>query len=224
MKKVVLITGASKGIGYALTQKMLNEGFIVIGTSRDGKIRGVEKKNFYPLKLDLSMPESIEYACKQLFSKFKQIDILINNAGIGPDLDIDFPEKVSFEKTFQVNVTGTVFFTESILEKITKNGMLLNISSEMGSIHNCERSDSVAYQMSKSALNMYTKILISRLKNNIQVAAVHPGWVKTTIAKDNVINGRITPEQSAESIFNFITREFKNGIFWDVEANKELPW
>lgn len=224
MKNVVLITGASKGIGYALTQKMLNEGFTVIGTSRNGKIEGVENEDFHSIKMDLSSPESIENAVKTIFSKFEQIDILINNAGIGPDLDTELPEKVSFEKTFQVNVTGTVFFTEAMLSKMPENSKLLNISSEMGSINNCERSDSVAYQMSKSALNMYTKLLTNRLKNKIQVASVHPGWVKTTIAKDNVINGRITPEQSANSIFSFIKEEFKNGIFWDAETNKELPW
>lgn len=224
MKKVVLITGASRGIGYALTQKLLSKDFVVISTSRSGKIDGIENDNFHSIALNLSSTESIEEAHTAIFSKFKQIDILINNAGIGPDLDTDLPEKTSFEKTFQVNVTGTVFFTEAIIDRITENGMLLNISSEMGSISRCERSDSVAYQMSKSALNMYTKILANRLKENIQVAAIHPGWVKTTIAKDNIVNGRITPEQSADSIFSFITQEFKNGIFWDAETNKELPW
>lgn len=224
MKKVALITGASRGIGYALTQKMLNQNYVVIGASRDGKIKGVEHDNFHTVALDLSKPKSIENAIKTIFSKFEQIDVLINNAGIGPDLDKDLPEKISFEKTFQVNVTGTVFFTEAIIDRITENGMLLNISSEMGSISRCERSDSVAYQMSKSALNMYTKILANRLKNKIQLASIHPGWVKTTIAKDNVVNGRITPEQSADSIYNFITKGFETGIFWDAETNKELPW
>lgn len=224
MKKIVLITGASKGIGKALTEKMLSKNFFVIGTSRNGKINNIKHKDFYSLKLDLSSPLSIENAHKEIFDKFEKIDILINNAGIGPDLDTYIPENKSFNLTFEVNVTGTVFFTEPLTEFINKNGMILNMSSEMGSVDACETTGSVAYRMSKSALNMYTKILKNRLKEKVRVASIHPGWVKTSIAEDNIINGRLTPEQSAENIFDFITRDFKNGIFWDSENGTELLW
>ena len=223
MKKIVLITGASKGIGKALTEKLLANDFSVIGTSRNGKF-DIEHKDFYSLKLDLSKPESIENAHKEIFNKFNKIDILVNNAGIGPDLDTDFPEIKSFNQTFNVNVNGTVFFTEPLIELITQNGIILNVSSKMGSLDVCERTDSVAYRMSKSALNMYTKILTNRLNKKVRVASIHPGWVKTTIADDNIINGRLTPEKSAENIFEFISKGFRNGIFWDAESEKELLW
>ena len=224
MKKIVLITGASKGIGKALTEKMLNENFFVIGTSRSGKIENFEHKNFYPLKLDLTNTESIKNAHKEIFGNFKNIDFLINNAGIGPDLDTYIPEKESFNLTFDVNVTGTVFFTEPLIEFINENGIILNISSKMGSLDVCELTDSVAYRMSKSALNMYTKILTNRLKNKIRVASIHPGWVKTTIIESNLKNGRLTPEQSAGNIFDFLTTEFDSGTFWNSENGTELLW
>lgn len=224
MNKIALITGASRGIGLALTKRMLEEGFFVIGTSRDGNIENIHNKNFYPLKLDLSQTISIENAHKEIFNKFKKIDVLINNAGIGPDLDTPNPELKSFKQTFEVNVTGTVFFTEPIIDIIPKNGIILNISSEMGSLKVCNRTDSVAYRMSKSALNMYTKILSNRLKDRITVASIHPGWVKTSIAKDNIINGRLTTEQSAESILNYINEGISNGDFWNIETESNLPW
>lgn len=224
MKKVVLITGASKGIGKSLAKKMLAESFYVIGTSRDGIIKGFEDQDFYPLQLDLSDMLSIKNAHKKIFDQFKKIDVLINNAGIGLDLDTFFPEEESFNKTFQVNVNGTVFFTEPLIELIPQDGIILNISSKMGSLAICERTDSVAYRMSKSALNMYTKILTNRLKEKIKVAAIHPGWVKTTIAEDNIINGRLTPEKSANNIFTFLSTDFKNGVFWDAESLNELMW
>lgn len=116
MKKIVLITGASRGIGLALTKRILEEGFFVIGTSRDGKMDTIRNENFYPLSLELSQTLSIENAHKEIFNKFKHIDILINNAGIGPDLDTHNPELKSFKQTFEVNVTGTVFFTEPIID------------------------------------------------------------------------------------------------------------
>ena len=224
MKKVVLITGASKGIGKALTEKMLNENFFVIGTSRNGIIKDFENKDFYSLKLDLSNTSSIENAHKEIFSKFKYIDILINNAGIGPDLDTYIPQKESFNLTFDVNVTGTVFFTEPLIELIRENGIILHVSSKMGSLDVCELTDSVAYRMSKSALNMYTKILTNRLKDKIKVASIHPGWVKTTIIESNLKNGRLTPEQSADNIFEFLTNEFDSGMFWNSENGTELLW
>ncbi len=224
MNKIVLITGVSKGIGYALTKKMLDENFFVIGTSRTGIIKDFEGRNFYSLELDLSDPLSIEKAHKKLFEKFKYIDILINNAGIGPDLDTSRPERDSFNLTFDVNVSGTVFFTEALIELVSENGMILNISSRMGSIDFCQRDDSVAYRMSKSALNMYSKILANRLKDKIKVAAVHPGWVKTTIREDNIKNGTVTPRESAENIFNFLSNGFESGIFWNSEDGTELLW
>jgi len=224
MNKIALITGASKGIGRALAQKLLNKNFFVIGINRSGQINGFEKENFYALELDHTKQSSIENAQKKIFEKFKQIDILINNAGIGPDLNTFSPEWNSFNLTFDVNVTGTVFFTEKLIERITENGIILNVSSKMGSIDTCVLTDAVAYRMSKSALNMYTKILTNRLKNKIKVASIHPGWVKTTIVESNMANGRLTPEESAENIFDFIKSDFKSGTFWNSENGTELLW
>lgn len=224
MKKIALITGASKGIGKTLTERMLREGFFVIGTSRGGVIKEFTGKDFYALELDLSNKVSIEQANKEIWNKFNRIDMLINNAGIGPDLDSFLPENVSFNQTFNVNVNGTVFFTEGLIGLLPKNSIIINISSKMGAIGVCERSDSVAYRMSKSALNMYSKILSNRLKFNVRVASIHPGWVKTNITPNNMINGRLTPEESVENIYEFITSDFKNGTFWDAEEGTELPW
>ena len=223
MHKTVVITGASRGIGYALTKYFLNNNFKVIGTSRTGQIKDLDHKNLEIVKLDLSDLRNITQAVNDITSKFKIIDILINNAGIGPDLDFLLPEKKIFADTFSANVTGTVFFTESLLNHINENGKLVNVSSKMGSIELCKLSDSVAYRMSKSALNMYTKILSNRLLGKQPVAAIHPGWVKTTIAKSN-INGRLSADESAMGIYNFVTSDFKTGIFCDIETQSKLNW
>jgi len=123
-----------------------------------------------------------------------------------------------------VNVTGTMFFTETFLDLIPTGGELLNISSKMGSLAECKSSDSVAYRMSKTALNMYTKTLVNRLAGKINVAAIHPGWVQTTIMKNNINQAPLTPEQSADGIYSFLNTGFTSGTFWDVEAGKKLDW
>lgn len=223
MNNKVLITGASRGIGFALTKLFLENGYKVIGTSRNGKIEDLTHPNLDVFKLDLSNFASIMDVAKTLKNRYK-IDILINNAAIGPDLDTNLPEGKTFKQTFEVNVTGTVFFTESLIDSISQDGRIINISSIYGSIELCEHTDSVAYRMSKSALNMYTKILSSRLKGSQKVASVHPGWVRTTIAKSNITNGRLSPEESARKIFDFVTGDFETGIFWNVESQSEIGW
>jgi len=222
MSKSVLITGTSQGIGHALTKLLLINGYSVIGTSTTG-IDNINENNYKSCSLDLSNLDSITAFEKNLQIENIKIDILINNAGIGPDLDFELPEGISFQKTFDVNVTGTTFFTEQMLQHLNVGGKIINISSKMGSIDVCEKNDSVAYRMSKAALNMYTKILSNRLEGKQFVASVHPGWVRTNISKSN-INGRLSPEESAQKIFQFITRDFKTGTFWNVETEAECTW
>lgn len=224
MNKTILITGASKGIGFSLAKKFLENEFKVIGTSRSGKIEGIENQNFETLQLDLSDFKNIEIFKKEINEKGIKIDILINNAGIGPDLDFNNPEEITFKQTFDVNVIGTTFLTEKLIENINIDGKIINVSSEMGSIELCERIDSVAYRMSKTALNMYTKILSNRLSEKIKVASLHPGWVRTTIAKSNIIEGKLSTEESANGIFDFAISDFRSGIYWDIETETELVW
>ena len=224
MDKTILITGASKGIGFALANKFLANGFNVIGTSTSGIISGIKNENFKVMQLNLSELKSIELLKKEIEKNVTKIEILINNAGIGPDLDTNNPKEMTFKQTFDVNVTGTTFLTESLIDNINNDGKIINISSKMGSIELCERIDSVAYRMSKTALNMYTKIISNRLSNKIKVASIHPGWVRTTIAESNITEGHLSTEESAEGIFNFVISDFKTGIFWDIESQTECEW
>jgi NAD(P)-dependent dehydrogenase (short-subunit alcohol dehydrogenase family) len=222
MSKIVLTTGTSQGIGHALTKLLLINDYSVIGTSTTG-IDNINENNYKSFSLDLSNLDSIAAFEKNLQIENIKVDILINNAGIGPDLDFELPEKISFKKTFDVNVTGTTFFTEQMLQHLNVGGKIINVSSKMGSIDVCEKNDSVAYRMSKAALNMYTKILSNRLEGKQFVASVHPGWVRTNISKSN-INGRLSPEESAQKIFEFISSDFKTGTFWNVETEAECTW
>jgi NAD(P)-dependent dehydrogenase (short-subunit alcohol dehydrogenase family) len=205
MSKTILITGTSQGIGHALTKLLLINGYRVIGTNTTG-IDNINENNYKSFSLNLANFDSIAAFENNFQLDNIKIDILINNAGIGPDLDFDLPEE-----------------TEQMLQYLNIGGKIVNISSKMGSVDVCEKSDSVAYRMSKAALNMYTKILSNRLEGKQLVASVHPGWVRTNIAKSNV-NGRLSPEESAQKIFQFITSDFKTGIFWNVETEAECTW
>jgi len=223
MKTTILITGTSRGIGKALALHFLSQGATVIGSSRKTQSELAHYPNFFSLELDLSNPESRANATRRVKENFDNIDMLINNAGIGPDIDHCSPSESHLENTLRVNLMGTILFTEELIDHITIKGKIINVSSKMGSINSCMKSDSTAYRVSKAALNMYTQILSVRVKKGLAIAAVHPGWVKTSFAPSN-INGRLTATEAARKIYTFATNPFKSGVFWDVEANQEIPW
>ena len=223
MKKTILITGTSRGIGKALALYFLSQGATVIGSSKKTQPELAHYPNFFSLELDLSNPESRAIATQRVKENFDSIDMLINNAGIGLDIDHYSPSESDLEDTLSVNLMGTILFTETLIDHITLKGKVINISSKMGSITFCKKSDSIAYRVSKAALNMYTQILSVRVKKGLAIAAVHPGWVKTSLAPSN-INGRLTATEAARKIYTFVTKPFKSGVFWDVETNQEIPW
>ena len=199
-------------------------GYLVEGTTKIGYIENVQHENFHPIALDVTNIKSIKKAYQEISDRFDQLDIIINNAGIGPDLNQKTLQITSFDETFEVNVKGVVLFTETFLAKIAEKGSVTMISSKMGSIDKCIDYDSVGYRMSKSALNMYPKISANRLSEYIKVVAVNPGCVKTQISEISLINRRLTPEQSAKNIFFFLESDYKTDSFWDSETGTELPW
>src|ERR1035437_5255733 len=108
MTKRVLITGASRGIGFALTKLFLKRGYNVIATCRSGKIDNLSHPNLYVIELDVSNSVSMRDVA-EIIKNESSIDILINNAGIGPDLDIDLPKEDSSKQTFDFNAPGQFF-------------------------------------------------------------------------------------------------------------------
>ena len=223
MKQHVLITGASKGIGFALTKLFLEKGFAVTAASRRIQYADLQYSDFHSLALDLSDPSSIKRSVGEIKEKGIQFDILIHNAGVGPDLNAVKPDTTTYHETFAVNTEGTVFFKEAMLPFIKKGGKIINISSKMGSVALCTGTDSPAYRMSKAALNMYTRILAEKYRGTFLVAALHPGWVRTTLSPTN-IHGRLSPEQSAQGIYEFVNSDFETDTFWNVETGDFCEW
>ncbi|MCL9805371.1 SDR family NAD(P)-dependent oxidoreductase [Flavobacterium amniphilum] len=223
MQKKVLITGGNRGVGLALVCKFLAEGFQVIATSRNGEIEKVNHPDLTVVKLEITSSASISNAVSTIKKDFGSIDFLINNAGVGLDFDEYHPEIDVVRATFETNVFGLLNFTESFLDLINDGGTIFNVSSVMGML-NREKivPNATAYRMSKSALNMYTKTLSARLHDrNINVLSIHPGWVKTDMGGEDA---DVTPEFSANGIFELYQKRLPSGTFWAADNQVELNW
>jgi NAD(P)-dependent dehydrogenase (short-subunit alcohol dehydrogenase family) len=220
--KTILVTGASKGIGKATAEKFLADGFKVYGTSRSGEIE-ISNPNFKAFALDLADEKSVDSFAEIAREENFELDILVNNAGVGFDFGQQIPDRKSFRKTMEVNMDGTMFLTENLLEFVKEAGKIAFISSRMGSIGDCKGKDSIAYRVSKAALNMYVKILSNKLEGKQKVTCIHPGWVQTEIASMNV-NAPLVPKESAEKIHEFVVSNFKTGTFWNIVTQDFLEW
>jgi len=217
--KTVLITGISRGIGRALTQSFLDNGDFVIGTSTDGLV-DLKHENLVVFALDLSTSKSIKECVEKIGGFNKNIDILINNAGIWSGESENSPVLIdNLRKVLEVNLIGTIDFTQQILSLIKEDGHIVNISSRQGSMEITDHSDMPDYQISKSALNMFTRVLSARLKDRITVSSVHPGWVKTDMGGPEA---EIEPEEAAEHIFKLANSKVETGQFWF--KSEKFPW
>lgn len=220
--KTILITGIGRGIGRALAERFLENGDFVIGTSTSGA-SPIGHERLLTVQLDLAISESIAACAKSVIDSGKSIDVLINNAGIwsgveeNPTIRVDFLRKV-----LEVNLFGTVDFTERIIPLMNNGGHIVNISSRMGSLEFTKVGyiDWPDYKISKTALNMVTRILSVRLQDrDITVSSVHPGWVKTDMGG---ADAQIEPEEAAEDIFKLANSNVKTGQFWF--KGEKFPW
>ena len=219
--KTILITGVSRGIGYALAKRFLENGDFVIGTSINGSV-DLKSENFVVFSLDLSKSNSIKECADKIVALGRKIDIHINNAGIVIEKEVS-QQKINIDylrETLEVNLIGTIDFTERVIDLLNDNGHLINISSRAGSLgYDKYTLNYPDYRISKTALNMVTKILALRLKGKATVSSVHPGWVKTDMGGDEA---DITPKEAAEDIFKLANSEAETGQFWF--KGERFPW
>ncbi len=226
--KTILITGVSRGIGKAEALQFLSEGHTVIGTSIDGTVDFAhERLTIFPL--DLSKPASIASCVDQIQKTGVRFDILINNAGALFDDEITEVIIKKLRQTLEVNLIGTIDFSEQILSLINLGGHIIFTTSSAGSIaetdyktHSHHPNQYPAYKISKAAVNMYMRTLAMRMEHantGIIVSSVHPGWVKTDMGGEEA---PMTPEEAAKHICALALSRPESGQFWF--KGEKYPW
>jgi NAD(P)-dependent dehydrogenase (short-subunit alcohol dehydrogenase family) len=228
--KRVLITGASRGVGYEIVKLFLEEGASIIGVAKDEKrLKEAElefKKlgDFEGLVLDISQKGFEEEVATAVKNKWNALDILINNAGVmlayGGFLEED---KDMLEKTFKVNLYAPYYLIRAMVPFLLKGNepRIVNVSSGAGTFSAIrEMYDIASYRLSKFALNGLTILLANELKGKIAVNALDPGWVKTDLGGPNAPG---SPKDSAKGALALVTMPFEvTGKFF--KDGKEIPF
>lgn len=222
MSKVVLITGANKGIGFEVARQLGRAGFTVLLGARDAK-RGEEAASklrsegldvrYVVADLDRAA-ETATALAGQIQKEFGHLDVLINNAGIfdltGGDSPASTVTSEALKRTFEINFFGTVEFTQPLLPLLrgAESARIINVSSGLGSLGLNSDATSpfypvkpLGYNASKAALNMFTVDLAWELRDTkIKVNSICPGFTATDI---NNNTGTQTIEEGAEAIVRF---------------------
>jgi NAD(P)-dependent dehydrogenase (short-subunit alcohol dehydrogenase family) len=220
MQGSVLITGASRGLGLALAGTFLEAGFEVIATHRKATCPNLDElSQRYPgkletLRMDVADRASVQQAADRLAAVQEQLDILINNAALCLDVDDSLEEADldAIRRQMDVNVYGPLRVTRAFLPLLEQSdrGILVNISSEAGSVGACWRDTGFGYCMSKAALNMQSRILEKYLEpKGIKVLAVHPGWMQSDMGGPDA---DIPPEEAANGILRLVASD----AYWDT--------
>lgn len=242
-KKVALITGAYKGIGFETARQLGHQGITVVVSARDqqkadqaaGKLKS-EGIDAHGVKLDTTDADDYQAVASFLDKEFGKLDILVNNAGVmlgagfGGNDTTQTSEEV-LRKTFDTNFFGVIALTQALLPLLSKSeaGRIVNLSSILGSLtlHSDPKSPiygskTFAYDASKTALNAYTVHLAHELRDTkIKVNSAHPGWVKTDMGTD-AAPMEIPEGAKTEVELATLPESGPTGAY--IHLGKTLPW
>jgi len=220
--KVALVTGGSRGIGFAIAKILSENGASVVITSKNSeKIKQAEAKisNSFGITCDIKKKNEVQNVLNQTIKKFGKLDILVNNAGIFPKIKLLHKiEEEEWNEVLDVNLTGQFRFTKEAIPHLQKtSGCIINISSDAG-LKAYQGFNADAYSASKAALIVLTKCwALEYAKNKIRVNCICPGVVDTDMTKPFLKNqkdiefmnnehplGRIgQPEEIGKSVLYF---------------------
>ena len=198
--KTIVITGGSDGLGKALTETLSKENNVIILATNEEKLKEVARNNSCSYKVcDISDYGVVEKAISEIIEQYHRIDVLINNAGLWIQEELDTNDSNRIKSVIEVNLLGTINVSKAVIPcmKENKDGLIININSQAGINHKAER---VVYNASKWGVTGFSKSLQDEVaKYGIRVTDVLPGMMKTDMFNKmnitkNMDNGLDTKE------------------------------
>ena len=209
MSKIIIVTGASSGIGKSIAQLLSSNGFMVYGTCRDPKKYNITDFNL--LQCDINNINEIKDFIKYVINKEGRVDVLINNAGIGITGPLEETSQDDMKSAFQTNFFGPVEMIKQCIPIMREknDGLIINITSVLGYFGIPFRG---IYCATKSSMEIIGEVFSMELKKfNIRVVNIAPGDFKT-----DIISRRI---DSRENNFSVYKKDYLKSI---KSANKHV--
>lgn len=221
--KSILITGASRGFGFALSIQFLKKRWRVLPLVRNHEdarvLKEADANRCYPIVSDVTH-SSVITAIRESVASHGPIHVLINNAGLageGTALHETTADEVA--ALIDVHCLGVQRVTQAVLPHMHKHGVVINVSSRFGSISKVSTGQlddipcSYAYRIAKAAQNMLTQCMCREFRNtDIKICAIHPGRLKTDSAS---FDADKTPEEAALMLFSMLNR-IEHGNFYSL--------
>ena len=231
----VFITGASRGIGLEFARQFLAGGDRVFAACRNPEaatrlrgLAGAERLSIIPL--DVTDETSIEQSYAAVRGLTDALDIVINNAGItGDDYDkLGTLTQDNILRILKTNTVGPMLICQRYLDLLKRGkggqaGLIINITSEYGSLAQATHHDTYAYAASKAALNMFTRSLASEVRaHNVAAFVIDPGWVQTDMGGQYA---SLTPERTVTGMKRIIDKATlaESGRFFRWDGH-ETDW
>ncbi|MCR2805563.1 SDR family NAD(P)-dependent oxidoreductase [Paenibacillus soyae] len=214
MKKWAFVTGADRGVGLSLVKRLLERDYLVFGgqySENGSELTQLEASCQGKLKIiPLDIGDPVDKAAESVYAVTDRLDILINNAAILGDIHATIQDELDFEeieRVFRVNALGSLRMSNKLMGLLlaSESKLLVNISSEAGSIGNCWRTAWFGYCMSKASLNMQSMLIHNEIAPlGGKVIVLHPGHVQTFMQGKLDVTGKLTPDESSERIMRLI--------------------
>ena len=224
----VLVTGASRGIGFEFVRQFLARGDQVFAACRSpesaAQLLALKSDRLHPVTLDVADEQSIESSYAAVRAQTDALDILINNAGVL--IDDDELGGLTFESLLhilRVNAVAPILIAQRYLDLLQHGSdpKIIGITSEHGSIELKPDGGPYGYSASKAAHNMFMRTLAFDVRG-ITACVIDPGWVRTDMGGGSA---SLAPERSVGGMMQVIDRltQKDNGKFirWD---GHEMPW
>lgn len=181
-----LVTGGCSGLGREFTRELIKRGYEVYATYNSSVDNALDLENEYVDKIKcIKCNIKHENEIDNLFFNIDNVDLIINNAAISKDDELENKTKKDFMEVLEVNVVGTFLVTKYGLDNLNNNGIIINISSN-NALSNYNPI-SIDYDVSKAGVNMLTKdfsVFLNEKNRNNKIISICPGWINT----DAVIN------------------------------------
>jgi NAD(P)-dependent dehydrogenase (short-subunit alcohol dehydrogenase family) len=239
MKQIAFVTGADRGLGFSVSEGLLERGWQVFAGQNMpewpqlGGLSARFPDRLRIVPLNVAEQDSVQAAGRTVATAVDRIDLLINNAGVNSSTSErtirEVPDFAEMQRLYDVNSLGPLRVVEAFLPLMDKSDFkrLCFVSSEAGSIGRSQRTGWFGYCMSKAALNMACANLFNHLHpEGYSFRVYHPGWIRSYMSGAKATQGDMEPEEAARHALAYFldAKVDEDKLVMRDWSGQEWPW